>query len=76
MEIHGEISSVETPVDDGLKSSENLNTSTEASLSSSAALENSAAAIDQIQDKKQLSHPEAVWHDFHAIGFLSSNPSQ
>jgi hypothetical protein len=39
MEIHGEISSVETPVDDGLKSSENLNASAEASLSSLAALE-------------------------------------
>jgi La-related protein 7 len=42
MEIHGEISSVETPVDDGLKSSENLNASAEASVSSSAALEKSS----------------------------------
>jgi hypothetical protein len=40
------------------------------------ALENSVAVIDHIQDKKKLSHPEAVWHDFHAVGFLSSSPSQ
>jgi hypothetical protein len=39
-------------------------------------LDNSVALIDHIQDKKKLSHSEAVWRDFHAVGFLSSSPSQ
>lgn len=46
VEIHGEISSVETPMDDGLlgKCSENLNASAEALSSSSAVFENSSSS--------------------------------
>jgi hypothetical protein len=67
---------VEPVRDNGLKSSENLNVSAKASLSSWTAIDNSPAAINQIQYKKQLSHSEAVWRDFHAVGFLSSSPLQ